>query len=580
MKKDLRDREALRQSPELSTFADAPAFDAVKVTDLRKLAELIRHSGSLASITIESAATFGGTSEHRFLCAKRALSALAGEDHPATRAISAALTLLGHSRRQGTRHRDCRTREAILHASHWESFRALPGAGTIGLQELRAVDRYLAFSANSGLPSGEVESFLAFVKNKDSSMLLRTLRDGLEMLLTSSHPAIMAAERARSLKETERQERIRPEHSATIVSPRVLEASVAYETLRPDWRDTFETLKAGKRVRRRKYAPKSVDNMIVAARQLVWAARAAGLQDEISVATVRAYDSALEKRNVGPTSRNIFFTSLRQLGLVLGLDEALLSDLHDLSSYYGRQARGTIKKKEERLANLPDLSMIFDKANALLDAAATIKDRRRLLTLYVDAAALAFLSLIPLRNEDTKLFWGRQIVYIGDDDPADWDLAEHDEPLAYYLDLRTSKTDAGLSGPLAPILNPFLDALILRGRDPRLLPQFRREIMKSKSAVFPNLNGTARGARSLSERRRKNLGTGSSISRTRIHTLLGAMGEHGVRAALALCAQRSPRTAIWYQAEALGRRRMLESQDMMVNVIELSEEEAKMLERL
>jgi hypothetical protein len=109
-------------------------------------------------------------------------------------------------------------------------------------------------------------------------------------------------------------------------------------------------------------------------------------------------------------------------------------------------------------------------------------------------------ALIRLRNEDTKLFWGRPIVDIGDDDPAGWDLAEHEEPLANYLDLRTSKTDAGLSGPLAPILTPFLDAPILRGRNPRLCSRSSgasREM--EKAAVVPNSDGTARGAPSLSE---------------------------------------------------------------------------------
>jgi hypothetical protein len=113
-----------------------------------------------------------------------------------------------------------------------------------------------------------------------------------------------------------------------------------------------------------------------------------------------------------------------------------------------------------------------------------------------------------------------------------------------------------------------------------MLPDLRDAIMKARAPVFPKSNGAPRTVHSLSKRWRKHLGTGSIISRTRIHTLLGALGEHGTRAALALCAQRSPRTAKWYQAENLAGRRMLESQDMIAGLIEMGTEEAVLLERL
>ena len=593
MKKDPRDRDALRRSVELAPFGHNPAFDAVDVADLRKLAELIRDhaAGSLDAVTIETAAAFGGTSRYRFQCVQRALRALVGEDHPATVAVVAANGGRGHKHRrsrEGARHRDSRSREAILHGSHWAKARALPGALTMTLQQLRAVDRYFAFCAEHKRPVGEVDTFLEFVEGKNSSMLLRTVRDGLQTLLEPGHPAIMAAEAARSGKEGEYYRRRKPAGARAAPADR-LEVSVPFEELPDAWREVLDASRGGKRARGHKLAPKSVDNMATAARQLVWAARKAGLPDEISLETIQAYDLALESREaraqdgvlttreVRASSCAILFTSLRALGVRLGLEEAVLADLRDLVGYYERRARGDVKIKEDRLADLPDLGRIFDHANALLDEAAGVTDRRRKVTLYVDAAALAFLSIIPLRNQDTVLVWGKHIKWIGDDDPEDWGLGDRKEALGYYLDLRTSKTDAALTGPLAPILTPFLDALILRGQDERLLPELREEAMGTRAPVFPTTNGKLRSARRLSARWRVHLGTGSIISRTRIHTLLGALGEHGTRAALALCAQRSPRTAKWYQAEALGRRRMLESQEMIAGLIELTAEDEAML---
>ena len=53
-----------------------------------------------------------------------------------------------------------------------------------------------------------------------------------------------------------------------------------------------------------------------------------------------------------------------------------------------------------------------------------------------------------------------------------------------------------------------------------------------------------------------------------------------VRAALALCAQRSPRTQKWYQAEAVARRRMLGGQEMIAGLVEVSDEDADLLASL
>ncbi|MDW3118007.1 MAG: hypothetical protein R8G60_09670 [Roseovarius pacificus] len=167
MKKDLRDREALKGAPELADVADSAAFPSVKVEDLRKLAELVRDysGGSLAGISLESATAFGGTSRHRFQCAQRALRALVGMDHPATNTVSAALRNHGAANRKGSRHRDDRTREAILHEARWTPFREIDATRTMPLDELRALDRFLAFCETNGRGT-ETEDFLAFVSDR------------------------------------------------------------------------------------------------------------------------------------------------------------------------------------------------------------------------------------------------------------------------------------------------------------------------------------------------------------------------------------------------------------------------------
>jgi hypothetical protein len=577
MKKDPRDWHALVEAPELAEVSGLSGFRDIKVEDLRKLAELIRDfaGGSISGITIETASEFGGSSRHRLQCAKRALRDLVGKEHPATESLKAALSMISATKRRGTRHKDDRPRVAVLNEPRWDNFRSIEATLTMPLNELRAVDRFMAFSEAHGRGT-ETDDFLAFVADQESSMLLRTLRGGLEKLLTPAHPAIMAVEQARSIKEAERYQRRKPEPTAE-PQTRALRASVARDELPSEWLGLLDKLLSGKPVRGRKLSRKTVSNMTGAARQMIYSAREEGLPDAINLETIAAYDKALEHRGVRASSRQILFASLQTFAKRLGLDRDLVRDLADLVGHYERASKRDVKVKEGRLADLPDLQAIFEKANSLLDEAPSIMDRRSRTTQYVDAAALPFLSLIPLRNADTLLHWGKEIRYIGDDDPSDWGLDEQGAHVSYYLDLRTSKTDSALSGPLAPILTPFLDALILRGQDERMLPDLRKAIMRAQAPVFPKSNGKVRSIRNLSNRWHVHLGTGSVISRTRIHTLLGALGARGTRAALALCAQSSQRTARWYEAVGLERLRMSESQDMVAAMIEMDEEAEALL---
>jgi hypothetical protein len=573
MKKDLRDMASLACAPELAEVVGTPAFNSVKVEDLRKLAELLRDyaGGTIDGVSCASVRAFGGASRHRLESAQRALRLLVGAEHPAAVAVAAVLYSIKTQNNKSAGLKDHRTREVILVEERWNEFRSIDAVRTIPMDELRALDKFLVFCGTHGRGS-ETEDFLAFVADKDSSMLLRTLRNGLEKLLTPAHPAVMCAEQARSIKEAERYERRKVEPRQKPEAP-ALVASVARDELPNEWLRLLDMLAEGKRIRGRKLSAKSIENMTGAARQLIRAARERGLPDEISLRTIGAYDESLEARGLRASSRSILFSSIHTLAKRLNLESEILDDLSDLVGHYQRASNSAVKKKESRLADLPDLKMIFERANALLDRAPGVLDRRTRTTLYVDAAAITFLSLISLRNQDTCLFWGREVYYIGDDDPSNWDLEDHGEQASYYLDLRTSKTDSALSGPLSPILTPFLDALILRGRDDRMLADLRDEVMRTQAPVFPKSNGDVRSMRNLSDRWRKQLGTGSVISRTRIHTLLGALGERGTRAALALCAQSSPRTAKWYQADALKRRRILESQEMISDLIDIGEEE-------
>lgn len=191
-----------------------------------------------------------------------------------------------------------------------------------------------------------------------------------------------------------------------------------------------------------------------------------------------------------------------------------MQDIMDHQSYYISLSNNDLKLKEARLARLPDMKDIFELAFDCLNQGDLESSPYAKKVLYVRAAALALLSLIPLRNEDTVLLWGEHISFVG---------------VNYRINAAISKTNDSLKGKLNILLTPFFDRLILLGRDRRMLPQLRKEAELRRAPVFPKSDSSARSAQGLSRIWAKVLGTGSIISRTRVHTLLGELGRAASR---------------------------------------------------
>lgn len=165
---------------------------------------------------------------------------------------------------------------------------------------------------------------------------------------------------------------------------------------------------------------------------------------------------------------------------------------------------------------------------------------------------MAIWSLLPLRLGDGQLLWGRDMRFDGD---------------RYRVDIETRKEEEPLRGALHAVLTPFLDALILRGMDPVWLPQMRERAMAEELPLFRARNGRQLAASYPSGVWRQHFGTGAHIARTRVHSELGQLGPEGVEAALALNAQRDPRTAAHYQSEAVDRALRSQGQDMVDSLL-------------
>ncbi len=144
--------------------------------------------------------------------------------------------------------------------------------------------------------------------------------------------------------------------------------------------------------------------------------------------------------------------------------------------------------------------------------------------------------------------------------------------LLFLLALRrsgeTAKEEEPLRGALNPVLTPFLDALGLRGMDAAWLDEMRRRSADGELALFRDVNDRMLARSYPSKVWRAHFGTGAHISRSRVHTELGQLGSEGVEAALALEAQRDPRTAARYHGKAVDDARRRKGQDMIDALLE------------
>lgn len=551
---DTRSRELILQSTHWAPFREHAGASGLSMPQLRATDRLLSRHGTLDAITEAVVLEAAAETPNAPVLFAAAFRKLVGDRHPAAAAVTMARAR--QQDRTGAK-RDRRPRELVLASAAWDKLRDQPAAQSLPMDRLRVVDRFFAYCSARNLRHIRACDVAHFDKDNADQGRLHRLRDGLRALYGAHHPIVHTVEEARIAKS-------RAYYEATSPAPtvgqgrRALAYSIPEEEVPAAWLDVLARLEAGERVRGRKAAAASVQSMRLQARYLLWAAHREELPEHVSLATLRAYDRALDARGTRASTRAIAFSWLRMLSSYIGTAESVVDDARRVASFYRRLSRQDLPLKEDRLAELPDLATVFEQAGDLLVQAGSEMHGTVRATLYTDAGALALLSLIPFRNQDTVLLWGKHLSY---------------RDGRYLLNKAITKTGAWFTGKLHSILDPFIEALLLRGRPPALLPQLREAAIQEEAPLFPKSNGAARSVTGLSQRWNKRVGTGSVINRTRIHTLLGELGPAGVRAALALCAQRSYRTSEHYQAESLARNEMRESQALLTATLPLSDEE-------
>ncbi len=441
---------------------------------------------------------------------------------------------------------DCRTKPEILQHARWDRLIGTPGVSEVSIDGLRILDAFIAFIEGEDIPSIwdlKKRHFLKFDASNASVSRLRRLKKAMNIVLPGQ-PATLV------LVEALREKEAKYETGKRKLTPRVfvLKKSVPESELPAEWRAAFDNMDAGYD-RNGELAPAKGMHAthIMKMRQLLCAAREANLPDELSPETVRAYARALLARDLAPATLRASFGAVLKVSRYIGADTATIALLAELCRIYETKAKGAQKQKYAKLQQTGRSPVtIFDHASQLLDSVLPTMSPLDQHARRNRAAALAIFSILPIRLADTRLVFGKTLLWANG---------------GYAIDTKLSKSQEAWCADLEPEFNRFIDALILRGCDPLWLDQMREDCINQQRPLFITTSGDPVGYNYVSDAWRHEFGTGEHIARTIIHTFLGIeLGLAGVDMAKAACGQRGYGIEKEYQDDALNKAQRLKTQ--------------------
>ncbi|MGS4947518.1 hypothetical protein ACVDG3_18740 [Meridianimarinicoccus sp. RP-17] len=557
---DTRTRAEIVAAPQFAPFRDAPRLAEIGLRELRTLDRFFRFAEN-RGVGIPSVADFlafvsADRSSRRLDDLRTAFDRLLPAGTPVLETIRDAI----RAKRPRTRACDRRSRAELRDDALLAPYRDLAAFEDVPLEDLRVLARFLAFTEVRGITVPTEADYLAFAAGTASSRRLRSLKSALDRLLPGNpavHVVLASAIAAKSPAQPSRRNR-KPRARST----RRLDAA----GLPADWQALLRRLRLGAVPLHVAVPAASVlDSMEDVLREYAMVQRQAGEAVEISVEGVRRFEATRAAHAAAradpkycdqgnrPATRHAAAMRLRQFADALGLDPALRADLRAHENRLRTQLGTVVPLKFGKLDELPGLSATWGIAASLLADSTSAARRPTQIRLLNEAAIVALWTLLPLRLRDGQLLWGRDVRFDG---------------TRYRIDIETRKEDEPLRGPLHRVLTPFLDALVLRGMDPVWLADMRQRAMDEQTALFRSAGGRMLARGYPSKVWRAHMGTGAHVARSRVHTELGQLGPDGVDAALALNAQRDPRSAAFYQGRAVAAAQRRKGQDMVDELLE------------
>lgn len=543
---DNRSRAEIVAGDRLAPFRAKPAIAHLRLGALRTFDRFIgfAESRGVVTPTVEDLLAFceGDRSLGKLEALRLAFNQLLPLEASARQTVREAI----YRKRPRKWRSDRRTRVELRNDPLLEPYWGLPTFETVPIEYLRALSRFLSFMRIHRFEKPSVDHYLAYAKDARSVGSLDQLAKAFDALLpgnpSSIGPLREAIGRKRSATHTPQVKEL----------ARPARRRLAVTELPADWQRCLKSL----RIRSEPVA-KSMEDML---REYAFVQRQAGLPLAITVDGVRRFEAfrtaqAAAKENPQyegqgdrPATRHVYAKRIREFAELLHLDPLLIAALRQHERRLNRELASVVPLKFGRLDDLPGLAETWGLAVGLLLESDQTSRHDTKLRLLNEAAVIALWTLMPLRRGDGQLRWGRDVWFDGE---------------RYRIDIVTKKEGEPLQGRLHEALTSFLDALTLRGVDRAYLREMRAQAEAEELPLFRHHTGRQFKETYFSGVWKKHMGTGAHISRTRVHSELGKLGPEGVRSALALCAQRDPRTAAAYQSEAVSRALREKGQDMI-----------------
>lgn len=551
---DTRSRDEILAAAHFAPYLEGTEIRSLGLRELRTLDAFFRwaEAHAVEAPDVDDFLRFaaGDASARKLENLRTALDRIVPPEAPARETVREAIRL------KAGRGRACdrRPREVIVAAPHFEPYHRLPELEEVALEDLRVLDRFLAFASARRIEIPTAADFLAFADGRKSSRRLRSLKAALDTLLPGNPAVLMTLQdaiRAKGGRKTTKPRKPRPAARFRVEPGALPEA----------WRAALEAMRLGECVGgRRPPAESTLDSMEDVLREYARIMMEAGLPVAITADGVRRLEAARTRRAEAreekrytdqgnrPATRHTAVQRLRAFAERLGLDPVLIEDLRAHENALRRDLGKAVPLKFGKLDALPGLAETWSLAERLLRESEAAQRRQTRLRLLNEAAILALWTLLPLRLADGRLRWGCEVAWTGS---------------GYRVDLDTRKADVPLQGRLHARLTPFLDALVLNGMDPAYLEALRERAMADELPLFRTTTGRMLAAGYPSRVWKTHMGTGAHISRARVHTELAGLGPEGVEAALALCAQRDGRSTEFYEGREAAAGRMRRGQDMI-----------------
>jgi hypothetical protein len=316
--------------------------------------------------------------------------------------------------------------------------------------------------------------------------------------------------------------------------------SVYMEELPTTWKTAFEQMDAGFLG---EAGALPVPSMIATTKskmcEFSMAAQIAGAPNDLCVVSAIAYERSLLGR-VKPLSKKTVLSAIRQVrdfARYIGVDGEVLEHFADRIRFHENRSHGALPQKEASILALPEYSDIFALALDMLGAAEKTKKPRVAQSLRNKAVAITLFCPFPLRVADTRLRFGKEVVWDG----------EH-----YRFNLRISKTGRSFTAYILPVFGFFIDQLILQGSSTAHLNDLRSKCIQNERLLFVNYNDTPPHERYVSYLWAETFGIGSHAARTHLHNSFGRLGARGVELAMRACDHRSEKTAEAYRTSAFA----------------------------